>query len=361
MLENFDFFRISSDSSDTGIYEHRKSAKRKFAEFILVFSVLSFPILKAATLERQPSLLVDTDFTRDPIKLSFEIEFDYLPCEMIGANFLQGTSSYNIETKTLELDYWKRSPETGDLIKYQLKPEELQRKSLLHEKLRPVPSDGSACPSCYGATDEVCCDTCDDVMFAYRLKNWALPMKEKIEQCVNPVCPLTPPEEKTENKSPQNSIDNKSCVISGSVSFPKVPSQLNFNVLRTSLSDFNRSDIKTQHILRKFEISTHKKDSKTGELFPISSNQDSVSHQYYISVASGVQEAFHRRDLFRLYAKYFPITENTAHATQGVHLKIDFEPVKVIEHTESFADYGRTFVDWLGFLGGFVSIVVFFA
>mmetsp|Transcript_44987 Transcript_44987/g.144151 ORF Transcript_44987/g.144151 Transcript_44987/m.144151 type:complete len:678 (+) Transcript_44987:133-2166(+) len=40
------------------------------------------------------------------------------------------------------------------------------------------------CLTCYGALpDGQCCNTCADVLYAYRLKRWALPRIESIEQC----------------------------------------------------------------------------------------------------------------------------------------------------------------------------------
>lgn len=45
--------------------------------------------------------------------------------------------------------------------------------------------NGSAqCGSCYGALpDSECCNTCSDVLYAYRMKRWSLPRIEEVEQC----------------------------------------------------------------------------------------------------------------------------------------------------------------------------------
>ncbi|CAD7937880.1 unnamed protein product [Amoebophrya sp. A25] len=44
--------------------------------------------------------------------------------------------------------------------------------------------NSTSCGSCYGALPATeCCDTCEDVLHAYRLKRWALPRIEQLEQC----------------------------------------------------------------------------------------------------------------------------------------------------------------------------------
>lgn len=44
-----------------------------------------------------------------------------------------------------------------------------------------------ACGSCYGAqfNETACCNTCEDVKEAYRMKKWSFPDLDTIEQCRN--------------------------------------------------------------------------------------------------------------------------------------------------------------------------------
>ena len=46
-------------------------------------------------------------------------------------------------------------------------------------------NDPNYCGSCYGSeqTPEQCCNTCDEVREAYRLKGWAFSDPDGIEQC----------------------------------------------------------------------------------------------------------------------------------------------------------------------------------
>merc|ERR1719238_153708 len=45
---------------------------------------------------------------------------------------------------------------------------------------------GAPCGDCFGAGGPgQCCDTCADVMYAYRAKRWAAPRPEQIPQCAN--------------------------------------------------------------------------------------------------------------------------------------------------------------------------------
>ena len=55
------------------------------------------------------------------------------------------------------------------------------------EQEKKPPVDPSYCGSCYGAetAGKKCCNTCEDVREAYRLKGWAFSDPHSIEQCVN--------------------------------------------------------------------------------------------------------------------------------------------------------------------------------
>ena len=53
----------------------------------------------------------------------------------------------------------------------------------LHPNSPPLPAN--YCGSCYGAEAESgeCCNSCEDVRNAYRLKGWVMPDYDGIEQC----------------------------------------------------------------------------------------------------------------------------------------------------------------------------------
>ncbi|KAF4689726.1 hypothetical protein FOZ60_001244 [Perkinsus olseni] len=51
-------------------------------------------------------------------------------------------------------------------------------------RLRATNDTEETCGNCYGAMEaDNCCDRCTDVMYAYRLKKWALPRIEDVKQC----------------------------------------------------------------------------------------------------------------------------------------------------------------------------------
>lgn len=79
--------------------------------------------------------------------------------------------------------------------------------------------DESACGSCYGAETpgRRCCNTCDDVREAYRLKGWAFSDPQSIEQCV------------TEGWTSQiNEQKNEGCRVYGTIDVSKVAGNFHF-------------------------------------------------------------------------------------------------------------------------------------
>ncbi len=79
--------------------------------------------------------------------------------------------------------------------------------------------DKSACGSCYGAETPAkdCCNTCDDVREAYRLKGWAFSDPHSISQCVNEGWTTQIDEQK-----------NEGCRVHGSISVSKVAGNFHF-------------------------------------------------------------------------------------------------------------------------------------
>ncbi|VEU43717.1 unnamed protein product [Pseudo-nitzschia multistriata] len=140
------------------------------------------------------------------LDVEFDIDLPQIACSLlnIDANDPSG------QTQSLHLDrrhhVWKHRIKVGDSGKIQYVGDRRkleQGSSLLHEDhlnelLEEMAErhglsgddeyhyddDEVSCGSCYGAADEdECCNTCDDVKRAYKLKGWHLENINDIDQC----------------------------------------------------------------------------------------------------------------------------------------------------------------------------------
>lgn len=101
---------------------------------------------------------------------------------------------------------------SGDVI------EEVTDKQTNDKQQKP-PVDENACGSCYGAETpgKQCCNTCEDVREAYRLKGWAFSDPHSIKQCVD--------EGWTNQISEQK---DEGCRVHGSIDVSKVAGNFHF-------------------------------------------------------------------------------------------------------------------------------------
>ncbi|GBP21500.1 Endoplasmic reticulum-Golgi intermediate compartment protein 3 [Eumeta japonica] len=122
------------------------------------------------------------------------------------------------------------------------------------------------CGSCYGAAfnDSQCCNTCDDVKEAYRLRRWALPDLATIEQCKN---------DKSAGKS--SLAFKEGCQIYGYMevnrvggSFHIAPGQ-SFTINHVHVHDvqpYSSSAFNTTHIIKHLSFGTDIQSANTAPL-----------------------------------------------------------------------------------------------
>ena len=119
------------------------------------------------------------------VRITFDISID-IPCSLVNVDhqILSGTHVPGLVDQIVK----ERVHEDGtslnatELDAPRVTHAETQRAAgpKVHSKSR----NSDTCGNCYGATSaDECCDTCDDVMYAYRLHGWALPRVEDIAQC----------------------------------------------------------------------------------------------------------------------------------------------------------------------------------
>uniref|UniRef100_A0A5K3EPG0 Endoplasmic reticulum-Golgi intermediate compartment protein 3 n=2 Tax=Mesocestoides corti TaxID=53468 RepID=A0A5K3EPG0_MESCO len=124
--------------------------------------------------EVKQEIIVDISRNRQ-MSINFDIIFPFIPCYVLSVDSMD-VSGEQHSAITKEINK-TRVASDGRLIETGVN---FGGESALNSK-----RSRNYCGSCYGAatSDNVCCNTCDSVLEAYRLRGWGVPNPDMFEQC----------------------------------------------------------------------------------------------------------------------------------------------------------------------------------
>ncbi|KRY23701.1 Endoplasmic reticulum-Golgi intermediate compartment protein 3 [Trichinella patagoniensis] len=114
-------------------------------------------------------LLVDTTVGDARLKINFDIVFPAMACSFLSVDAMDASGQFQNDVTE---NVWKEPIHWSENNVGTTMPTVQQSKA-------------ANCGSCYGAeTSEIqCCNSCDDVIKAYKRKGWALNSMDSVEQC----------------------------------------------------------------------------------------------------------------------------------------------------------------------------------
>ena len=199
-----------------------------------------------------------------------------------------------------------------------------------------VAAASAPCGSCYGSeqTPEQCCNTCDEVREAYRLKGWAFSDPDGIEQCQK--------EGFSENLRLQS---DEGCKIYGSLDVNKVAGNFHFAPGKSfQHGNMHVHDLMPFHT-KKFDMSHKITKLSFGEAFPGVVNPldgvkrdmqgDAGMYQYFLKVVptafSGARDRAEvaRTNQFSVTDHFKPVDAEEGLHLPGVFFFYDLSPIKV--------------------------------
>lgn len=143
---------------------------------LLFISELNYYITPEVTEE----LFVDVS-RGEKLRINIDVTFPKISCEFlsIDAMDVSGEQQINLEHNI----YKRRLDEHGKPLEKPEK-EKVGTNTVVNATIPPT-LDPERCESCYGAELPLknCCNTCDEIQNAYRLKGWAVPDLDTFEQC----------------------------------------------------------------------------------------------------------------------------------------------------------------------------------
>ncbi|XP_067935391.1 endoplasmic reticulum-Golgi intermediate compartment protein 3-like isoform X2 [Watersipora subatra] len=137
------------------------------------------------TLQVDQELIVDT--MRDQkMKIFLDITFPRIGCPLVSIDAMDVSGESQIDV--ISNLFKQRLHLNGSSIDAEAEKHDLEEhssKSTAEKQVNETQLDTDRCESCYGAENinQKCCNTCNDVREAYRVKGWAFVNAENIIQC----------------------------------------------------------------------------------------------------------------------------------------------------------------------------------
>ncbi|KAG1347610.1 endoplasmic reticulum-Golgi intermediate compartment protein 3 [Cocos nucifera] len=285
----------------------------------------------------ETKLIVDTS-RGERLRINFDITFPSLACSLVSVDTMDisGEQHYDIRHDITK----KRLDHSGNVIASRqdgIGAPKIERPLQKHGGR--LEHDETYCGSCYGAeeSDDVCCNTCEEVHEAYRKKGWALSNPDLIDQCIREGFFQKIKEEEGEG-----------CNIHGFLDVNKVAGNFHFMPGKS----FHHSKIHVHDLLafqtESYDISHKINKLSFGKEFPGVINPldgaqwtqkgSSGTYQYFIKVVPTIYTDIRGR---KIYSNQFSVTEHFkdgnvySKPSPGVFFFYDFSPIKVIFTEES--------------------------
>ena len=307
---------------------------------LLFFSELRLFIYSAT----ETKLVVDTS-RGETLRVNFDVTFPALACSLLSVDTadISGEQHYDIRHDILKT----RIDHLGNVI-------DSRQDVVGSPKIeRPLKRHGGRidhnetyCGSCFGAeaSDDDCCNSCEEVRQAYQKKGWGLTNPDLIDQCKREGFIEKVKEEEGEG-----------CILKGFVEVGKVAGNFHFapgkgfHHAKNFLQDLFAFQTESYNISHKINKLSFGKEfpGVVNPLDRVQWTQQSSSgmYQYFIKVVPTVYTDIRGH---QIQTNQFSVTEHFRDANvhpqtpPGVYFFYDFSPIKVI-----FTEENRSFLHFL--------------
>ncbi|KAM6581199.1 uncharacterized protein LOC115725673 [Cannabis sativa] len=281
---------------------------------------------------KETKLVVDTS-RGETLRINFDVTFPVIACSLLSLDALDISGEQHLDIRHNIVK--KRIDAHGNLI-------EARQEGIGAPKIeKPLQRHGGRlehnetyCGSCFGAeaSDDECCNSCEEVREAYRKKGWAMTNTDLIDQC------------KREGFIQKiKDEDGEGCNIEGSLEVNKVAGNFHFSPGKS----FHQANMFLQDLLAlqtdTYNISHKINKLAFGDYFPGAVNPldgvkwtqetPSGSYQYFIKVVPTKYTNIRGHDV---QSNQFSVTEHFKNteaghfrSLPGVFFYYDFSPIKV--------------------------------
>eukprot|EP00761_Pharyngomonas_kirbyi_P012907 gb/GECH01012934.1/.p1 GENE.gb/GECH01012934.1/~~gb/GECH01012934.1/.p1 ORF type:complete len:387 (+),score=85.06 gb/GECH01012934.1/:1-1161(+) len=305
---------------------------------VIIFLVVS-ELMLWLQVERQDQLYVDTTGEGGKISIYLNISFPKVPCEGLELDMMDvsGEQQLNIDHSI----YKTRLDLSGNPISDPIKNEDLKLsdnsedmdsfdRQLFETKKRYENRGEDYCGSCYGAVSSQypCCNTCDDVRNAYRLKGWAFNPTENVEQCVHEIIAKKKKISRNEGCNVQGTLlVNK---VAGNFHFAPGTSHQNQQSHVHSFMPFEVENWDPSHVIHRLGFG----EEYPGLVNPLDGKEKQGAdsgkgvYQYFVKVVPTIYESTDNKEL---ETNQYSVTEHyrAGQNMPGVFFMYDLSPIMV--------------------------------
>lgn len=322
---------------------------------ILFMSELRFFL----TTETQPELFVDTS-RNEKMRINVEMVFPQMPCAYMSVDVMDVSGEQQLDVE-------------HNLFKRRLARDGTHIDEEKHELGDPMAEaapalkaladlDPNRCESCYGAEtkDRKCCNNCDEVREAYRLKGWAFSNADGIVQCER---------EGWTNKMKEQA--DEGCSIFGFLLVNKVAGNFHFapgksfqqhNVHIHDLQTFGRKSFNMTHHIKRLSFGA----DYPGLINPLDdhmevSNEDgSTMYQYFVKI---VPTRYNKLNGAQVSTNQYSVTMHKRvinhmlgdHGLPGVFFMFEISPI-LVQLTEVRRSFMHFITGVCAIIGGVFTV-----
>ncbi len=332
------------------------------------------------------SALIKRDFSVDEVnkakmRVKIDIDIQKIPCAAISLDFQDVMGSRVVDVTSTVFKH--RLKADGSSV-FGVNDERNVPRDVLHSENRSAggpkirsrkPEDtNETCGNCYGAFPvDNCCDACNDVMYGYRLKRWALPRFEQIKQCHEEAAHTsTPGRQAAMPVVARDEVEveiineqmGEGCRVYGYFDTNKVPGNFHITTHGISRETWNSVALSTRQALSMMHKVNHMEfvDPLVNRtvVTPLANRPPppvsgaTASYQYYISVTPVT--SIKGETGFSYNANSFESNDSAA-LTPGIFFRFEIDPIRV-----TYSDKAKRFPEFLtevlAILGGCVAVMI---
>ncbi|XP_034836591.1 endoplasmic reticulum-Golgi intermediate compartment protein 3 [Maniola hyperantus] len=305
-------------------------------------------------------LFVDTS-RGHKLRINFDIIVPRISCDYLVLDAMDSSGEQHLQ---MDHNIHKRRLNLDGVPIEEPKKEEIALSSTVKQNSSELAK--ITCGSCYGAAfnETQCCNTCEDVKEAYRLKRWALPDLATIEQCKD-----------DDSLERTNLALKEGCQIYGYMEVNRVGGSFHiapgksFTINHIHVHDvqpFSSSVFNTTHIIRHLSFGTDIEGGNTAPLDGIQglAKEGAVMFQYYLKI---VPTMYVKLDNTVLHTNQFSVTRHQKHVSNvntesgmpGAFFSYELSPL-MVKYTEKERSVGHFATNICAIVGGVFTVAGIF-